>query len=125
MNMARFPENEGGDNPGPEELVSNTGPPLPSSTLSSLLSHNGTVDLSARNTPRAVPLARDDPHQNSEENLEKHADANNDQDLCCVSERTEFVDQTGLRLGRGGLKEMVAILSVLLLKLGDMEETTV
>lgn len=57
--------------------------------------------------------------------MEKHADANNDQDLCCVSERTEFVDQTGLRLGRGGLKEMVAILSVLLLKLGDMEETTV
>lgn len=69
VDVTRFPENDGRDNPGPEELPDHSRPPFPATTHLSLLLHRGTVNCSAGSTPGAVPLAGNDPHQGSEEYL--------------------------------------------------------
>lgn len=99
VDVASLPQNEGGDDPGPEELPEHTGPPgylldspmqdrqltpeiiipFPASTHLDQLLHGSAVDRSARNTPRAVPLARDEPHQEGEEDLEGQLDNANEE----------------------------------------------
>lgn len=69
VDVARLPENDGRDKPGPEELPDHSRPPFPATTHLSLLLHRGTVNAGAGSTPGAVPLAGNDPHQGSKEDL--------------------------------------------------------
>lgn len=98
--------------------------PFPPLTLGRLLGHLATVHLSAGDTPRAVPLARDEIVKNGEEDLNKHANSDGNQDLGRIVEATEPIDQAclGLRIWQS-IDESVSMLSILALKFGDVEET--
>lgn len=67
--VAGLPENDGRDNPGPKELPGQSRPPFPATTHLSFLLHRSTVNGGAGSTPGAVPLAGDNPHQGSQEDL--------------------------------------------------------
>jgi hypothetical protein len=73
-----------------------------------------------------VPLARNDIVEDCQEDLEEHSNAHSDEDLGRVVETAETIDQAGLRpLIRHSVDEAVAVLSILALKLGDVEETSI
>lgn len=83
------------------------------------------MNFGAGNTPRAVELARNDPHEDREEDLNKHADTNYDEDLGVVFKSAEAVDQAlggSLRLD---FKEFMAILGIFLLELCNVKEASV
>jgi hypothetical protein len=73
-----------------------------------------------------MPLARDDIVKDREEDLEEHSNAHGDEDLGRIVETAETIDQAGLRpLIWHSVDEAVAMLSILALKLGDVEETSI
>lgn len=51
VDVARLPEDDGGNDPRPEELRDHTGPPFPSCALCCEYLCRGTMDSGARNTP--------------------------------------------------------------------------
>lgn len=69
MDLAGTEQNEGSDNPGPEELPENRWPPLPASALLDSLLHGGASYFSARDTEIAVELAGHEEHEDCEEEL--------------------------------------------------------
>ena len=94
--------------------------PFPSLTLSSLLGHFAPVDLSAGNTPGAVPLAGDDIIEDGQKDLDEQANAHGDEDLGRVVETAETIDQAGLGLSVWrGIDETVTMLSILALEFGN------
>lgn len=127
VDVARLPQDVRSEDPRPEELPGHTRPPLPATTLLGLLFHDGAGNLGAGNAPGAVPLAGNDEHQDSEEDLNEHGDADEVHDLRGVVETTELAEQAGVALGlSSGIDEVLAIVvDVLLLKLGDVKEATV
>lgn len=101
VDVARLPENDRGDDPGPGQLPGHSRPPFPSRALCHLLFHDSSVDLGARNSPGAVPLAGNEPHKDSEEDLKEHSDANNSKHFGRIAKTVEAGDQA-LRLLFGG-----------------------
>lgn len=100
--------------------------PFPSRTLCRLLSHCATVDLGTGDTPGAMELARDKVIKDGEEDLDKHSNAHGDEDLGRIVQTAETIDQAGLglRIGRS-IDKAVAMLGILALKLGDVQETSI
>lgn len=69
VEAASAPENEGGDDPSPEELPEHRRPPLPALAGSSLLLGRCAVDFGSRDAKLGVELARDDEHEEGKEQL--------------------------------------------------------
>lgn len=84
------------------------------------------MNLSTGDTPGTVPLARDDIVEDGKEDLDEHANSHSDEDLGRIVETKEPIDQAGLglRIWRS-IDGTVAMLSILALKLGDVEETSI
>jgi len=125
VNVAGLPEDVGSKGPGPEELPGHTRPPLPATTLLGPLLHGGAGDLGAGNTPGAVVLAGDDVHQDREEDLNEHGDADKEYDPSGIVETTELSEEAGVALGPNRRVHVDVMVNELLLKLGDVKEATV
>lgn len=61
--FTRTEEDIRSNNPGPEHLPKDRGPPLPATALSRLLLHGVAVDFSASDTEGVVKLAGDKKHE--------------------------------------------------------------
>lgn len=69
VDVARVPQNDGRNNPRPEELPEHARPPFPATALLGQDLHVAAVHLSAGDTERGVVLARHHPHDDGEEDL--------------------------------------------------------
>lgn len=69
VDVARLPQDARGDDPGPDELPEDARPPFPTSTHFHPLLHFRAVDLGAGDSPTAMPLSGDQPHENRKEQL--------------------------------------------------------
>lgn len=84
------------------------------------------MDFGTGDSPGAMELARDKIIKDGEEDLDKHSNAHSNEDLGRIVETTETIDQPGLGLRIGhGIDKTVAMLGILALKLGDVQETSI
>lgn len=125
VNAAGLPENERSDEPGPEELHTQARPPFPSGTLFRQDFHWGSGNLGAGNTPRAVVLAGNEPHQDSKEDLTEHGDGAPEKDFGGILGALETADQAGWGRNGGAVAEVVGVHGELLLLISDVEEASV
>lgn len=130
VDVARAVENDGRNDPSPEELPKDGRPPLPAATLLVGTLHRGATDLSAGDTEGVMELAGDEEHEDSQADVQAHADADGGQGLVAVVELLP-PDLDGLAEGdaAGTASEdavgLGSVLGVLLLGVGDVEESGV
>lgn len=140
MEVTCAPQNDGSDDPSPEELPEHRRPPLPSNLGGSSLLSGSAVSLGAIDPEARVELLGDDEHEEGEEelrlvsdatkrgpsdtNLEAHAAAHESEHLGGVVESTVLVEQ-GLLLSRATVHVDGIGADEALLHLGDVQESRV